>query len=122
MGEVKIAVEIALPDSGSVNHEFENVQKCIAADFPRVAVVSTERKRLDAIAAAVRGGLDAGLAAKVSYHLADEFIAGLPALAAEFKTSPLLPGEDNVDGLIVSSNFPAPHGRGKREKQLSFDG
>jgi outer membrane biosynthesis protein TonB len=107
MGEVKIAVEIALPDSGSVNHEFDNVQKCFAADFARVVVVSTERKRLDTIAAAVRGGLDAGLAAKVSYHLADEFIAGLPAFAAEFKTSPLPPGEDNVDGLIVGSNFPA---------------
>ena len=106
LGQTRIAVEIALPDSGSVNHEFENVQKCFAADFARVAVISTERKRLDAIAAAVRAGLDSAQAANVSFHIADEFIAGLPALAAKFKVSPLLPGEDKVDGVIVGSHFP----------------
>ena len=34
-------------------------------------------------------------------HLADEFIAGLPSFAAEFKTSPLPPVEDKVDGLMM---------------------
>lgn len=107
MGKIRIAVEIALPDSGTTNHEFQNVQKCFEAGYDRVAVISTERGRLDAIAATVKAGLDRSLAAKVTYHLTDEFIDSLPALAAEFRPPPLQPGEIVVDGVILSQNYPS---------------
>ncbi len=69
---LRIAVEIAI--SPNINHEFENVQKCLAAGFARVAVIATGRKRLEDIAAAVQGGLGPDAAAKVGYHTPDEFL------------------------------------------------
>jgi hypothetical protein len=51
-----------------INHEFENVQKCLAGGFVRLAVIATGRKRLDDIAAAVQSGLGPEAAAKVSCH------------------------------------------------------
>jgi hypothetical protein len=91
------------------------LQKCFKAGCARVAVVSTEPKRLEAIAAAVQGGLEAKLAERVGFHLADEFIARLPALAARFKAPPLRPGENTVDGIVVGSHFPPAADRAKEE-------
>jgi hypothetical protein len=105
-GNARIGIEIALSGSGTVNHEFENVQKCLVAGCDRVVVVANETKRLEAIAGAVQGGLGSDLAAKVKYQTPDEFIAGLPALAAEFATPPPKPGEHKVGGIIVGSHFP----------------
>jgi hypothetical protein len=63
-GQVEIAVEITI--TTSVDHEFDNVKKCLAAGMARVAVIATGRRRLEDIAAAVEGGLGAEVAAKVT--------------------------------------------------------
>jgi hypothetical protein len=106
-GETAVAVEIAI--STSVDHEFQNVQKCLAAGFDRLAVVTPRTGRLDDIRAAVEAGLGPEAAAKVSYHSADDFIAHLQKLAAETKSRPVtptLPGERVSHGLRVRRHIP----------------
>jgi hypothetical protein len=106
-GELAIAVEVAI--SPNINHEFENVQKCLAAGFVHVAVIATGRKRLDDIAAAVQSGLGPEAAAKVSYHTPDEFLVELQKLA---KTAEAIPQATPVEktekvlGFRVTRNFP----------------
>jgi hypothetical protein len=78
-GPLAIAVEIAI--TTTIDHEFENVKKCLTAGFERVAVIATGRKRLADIAEAVQGGLGSEASAKVSYHTPDEFLAELQTLA-----------------------------------------
>lgn len=78
-GPLAIAVEIAI--TTTIDHEFENVKKCLAAGFERVAVIATGRKRLADITEAVQGGLGPEAAAKVGFHTPDEFLAELQTLA-----------------------------------------
>lgn len=112
--EMVIAVEIAM--FNTINDEFENVQKCLAAGFPRVAVIANGRKRLDEIADAVQGGLGTEAAAKVSYHTPDEFIAELNKLAAEMKPNPLPPGESKVLGRLVRRHYPKQSDENQKQK------
>lgn len=86
-GHVDIAVEIASASS-NVNHEFENIQKCLKAGFSRVAAVASGRKFLETLAAAVQGALGPGLAGKVSYHTPDELLDELRKLAAASELPP----------------------------------
>ena len=102
-----IAVEIAI--SPNINHEFENVQKCLAAGFGRVAVIATGRKLLADISAAVQSGLGSEAAAKVSYHTPDEFLIELQNLAkTAAATPPAEPAAKTVTrlGFAVTRNFP----------------
>jgi hypothetical protein len=102
-----IAVEIAI--SPNINHEFENVQKCLAAGFSRVAVIATGRKLLDDIAAAVQSALGSEAAGKVSYHTPDEFLVELHNLAkAAAITGSVEPTAKTVNrlGFQVTRNFP----------------
>jgi hypothetical protein len=86
-GHVDIAVEIASASS-NVNHEFDNIQKCLRAGCSRVAAVAGGRKFLAALAAAVQGALGPELAAKVSYHTPDELLDELRKLAAASELPP----------------------------------
>ena len=107
-GHLDIAVEIA-STSSNVNHEFENVQKCLQAGFTRVAAVSTGRKFLDAWAAAVLGALGPEAAAKVGYYTPDEFIDELRKLAAASELPPAvqpMAAKDKRHGFVVERNFP----------------
>jgi hypothetical protein len=102
-----IAVEIAI--SPSINHEFENVQKCLATGFTRVAVIATGRKRLEDIAAAVQSGLGSEAAAKVSYHTPDEFLVELRNLANTAAAPPPVEATAKTVrrlGFEVTRNFP----------------
>ncbi|MCX6895492.1 MAG: hypothetical protein NTZ16_08365 [Verrucomicrobia bacterium] len=106
-GGLVIAVEIAI--SPNINHEFENVQKCLAAGFARVAVIATGRKLLDDIAAAVQSGLGAAAAAKVCYHTPDEFLVELKSLAQTAAAIPVpkpVAKTEKVLGLQVTRHFP----------------
>ena len=106
-GGLAIAVEIAI--SPNINHEFENVQKCLAAGFARVAVIATGRKQLDDIAAAVQSGLGSAAAAKVIYHTPDEFLVELKKLAksaAALTPSNPVAETENVLGFKVTRKFP----------------
>ena len=105
-GSIEIAVEITI--TTSVDHEFENVKKCLASGIARVAVIATGRKQLEAIAAAVQGGLGAA-AAKVTYHTPDEFLAELQKLAKTIEEPP--PSEPMAKtgkllGFEITRNFP----------------
>jgi hypothetical protein len=106
-GQVEIAVEITI--TTGVDHEFENVKKCLAAGFNRVAMVATGRKQLEAIAAAVQGGLGPDAALKVGYHTPDEFLAELQKLAKATELPP--PSEPmaktgKILGFEITRNFP----------------
>lgn len=117
-GEIAIAVEITV--TTTISHEFENVQKCLAAGFKRVAVVSTSPKRLVDIAAAVQGGLGPEAAAKVGYHSPDEFIIELRKLAAELNAIPepaIPPGEGKSRGIKVRRHLPRLSAEEQEEKE-----
>jgi hypothetical protein len=106
-GHVAIAVEITI--TTSVDHEFGNVRKCLDAGFARVAVVSTARKNLEAISAAVAGGLGPEAAAKVSYHTPDEFLDELRKLAAASELPPAMQpmaAKEKRGMFEVERNFP----------------
>jgi len=117
-GGMVIAVEISV--TTSVDHEFENVKKCLAAGCNHLAVVSTSPRQLEEIAAAVQGGLGSEAAAQVSYHSPDEFIAELQKLAAEMKARPAsspIPNEVKSHGRTVRRHVPklAPDEQLQRE-------
>jgi hypothetical protein len=106
-GGLTIAVEITV--TTGVDHEFDNVKKCLASGVGRVAVISTNPRQLEDIAAAVQGGLGSEAAAKVSYHSPDDFIAELRKLAAEIKARPapaMPPGEVKSHGRTVRRHLP----------------
>jgi hypothetical protein len=106
-GGEAIAVEISI--TTTVDHEFGNVQKCLSADFSRVAVISPRPDHLKAIAVAVKGGLGPEQAEKVSYHSPDEFIAELMRLAQEAAKSakPPVPQESVTRGYKVRGHSPS---------------
>jgi len=107
-GHVDIAVEIASASS-NVNHEFENVQKCLQAGFSKVAAVSANKKFREAWRDAVLGALGPEQAAKVSYYTPDEFLDELRKLAAASEeppaTEPMSPKEKRR-GFVIERNFP----------------
>lgn len=106
-GTLVIAVEIAV--SPNINHEFENVQKCLAAGFTRVAVLATGPKLLDSIAAAVQAGLGSEAAAKVSYHTPDEFLVELQKMAKTVEAAPpsaIVADSEMVLGFKMKRKFP----------------
>jgi hypothetical protein len=97
-----IAVEITV--TTTTDHEFGNVKKCLDAGYSRVAVVSPEPERLEAIATAVEAGLGAEAARKVTYHTPDGFIAELRKLAVVEVVKPAPPvtlGELTIRGFKV---------------------
>ena len=105
--DVAIAVEIGV--ESTVSHEFENIQKCLAAGFERIAVIATSPKRLEDIAAAVQGGLGSEVAGKIGYYSPDDFIAELQKLAKELNSRskpPMPPGERKSFGRTVRLHLP----------------
>jgi hypothetical protein len=86
-GHVHIAVEIA-STSSNINHEFENLHKCLKAGFSHVVAIASEIKFLQGLEAAVQGALAPELAAKVSYHTTVQFIEELRRLAAASELPP----------------------------------
>ena len=113
-----IAVEIAI--SPSVSHEFENVKKCLEAGFNQVVVIATGRKRLDEIAAAVQSGLGAQAAAKVSYHIPDEFLLELQKMAKAAPAAPPLAPLSKTGkalGYVIEREFPQQSPEEQRLRQ-----
>lgn len=106
-GDVSIAVEIAV--TTTIDHEFGNVKKCLAAGFGRVAVISPKPERLKEIQAAVTAGLGAEAAWRVSFYAPDDFIAELRQLATskQTETKPKTPLERTTRGYKVRRSGPA---------------
>ena len=106
-GHIDIAVEIAVESTRE--HEFQNVTKCLAAGFSRIAVVSTGRKMLENIAADVQGALGPEAAGKVGYYTPDEFIDELSKLAAISEQPPApqpMAATDRRGGWDIERIFP----------------
>ena len=106
-GNLSIAVEITI--TTTIDHEFGNVKKCLAAGFGLVAVVSPKPERLAAIAEAVQAGLDAEAASKVVYCTPDGFIAELRRRAQAMQPCepPGAPDERTTQGYRVRRRGPA---------------
>jgi hypothetical protein len=83
------ACEISI--TTTIDHEIGNVQKCLKAGFPTVAVVCLDEERLKKIEAAVAGSLGSDLAARVIYCEPDQFIARLQALPPQAPKAPTPP-------------------------------
>ncbi len=73
-----IACEISV--TTDVAHEVQNVEKCLKAGVPKVAVICLDEQRLRRIAAAVSGHIAAEAAGRVGYFTPDTFVAYLKAL------------------------------------------
>jgi hypothetical protein len=99
-----IAVEIAI--TNTVDREFANVKKCLAAGFQRVAVISSKVEHLKDIADSVQAGLGAEQSAKVGYFTADAFISELRRIAQP--SQPKTDSKEKVLGYSVSSHTSAP--------------
>jgi type IV secretion system coupling TraD/TrwB family protein len=112
-GDLAIAVEIAV--TTTIDHEFGNVKKCLAAGFGRVAVVSSRPEKLGAIAEAVKAGLSSEAVAKVSYHTPEAFIAELGTLAKQFV--PAEPSETATRGYRVRRHGPSLTPEERRSKE-----
>ena len=107
-GHISIGVEIASTGS-NVNHEFENVRKCLEAGFTRVAAVAGGRKFLDALSAAVTAALGPEVNAKVGYYTMDELLDELRKLVPVSEVSPTpqpLASKGKRHGIEVERNFP----------------
>lgn len=79
-GELKIGCEITVTTSPS--HELGNVQKCLAAGFDAVAVVSANKKTLEKARAFVTSTLDQPLIPRVHFFSPEELFGYLEALGS----------------------------------------
>ena len=105
-GSLSIAVEITV--TTTVDHEFGNVKKCLAAGFTKVAVLSHREEHLKSIAQAVVAGLGPAASAKVGFYTPDDFIAELGKMAVEMKPdAPETAGERTTRGYKVRRHGPA---------------
>jgi hypothetical protein len=80
-GERSVACEIGV--TTSPEHEVQNIQKCLAAGFERVFVVSAEKKTLNLIKSRFTSALDKVGEGKVDYCSPEELFEVLDAVEAE---------------------------------------
>lgn len=92
-----VAVEISITSTSM--YESANVAKCLAAGYGRVVVLAQDRRRLDAIAKAVRSGLLDSERARIDFLLPEEFFSFLSELA------PPHPQAEQVGGYNVKVNY-----------------
>lgn len=64
----------------TIEHEVQNVAKCLKAGLPKVAIICMDKERLQAISTAVMEMLGPEAAARVEYFEPDAFIAHLKQL------------------------------------------
>ena len=97
-----IAVEMAF--TTGPGHEFENVQKCLAAGFSKVIVISRDSEKLAKIAEFVQSKLTAEHAAKVIFCGPGDFSSELRKILAAYTPppkSPLPKGKEKILGYEV---------------------
>jgi hypothetical protein len=83
----RIACEISI--TTTVDHEVQNVKKCLDAGFSKVVIICVEEARLKRIGNAVTRSLGSDTAANIAFFLPDDFIAELkrmPQLKETAKT------------------------------------
>ncbi len=109
-GELAIACEIGI--TTSPEHEVQNIEKCLAAGFHRVLLVSPEKKTLQRARANAAAVLDQTQLELVSFCSPEEMFAELDALEAGTRTS-----EKTVRGYKVRVRYKAAKAEEKRAKQ-----
>jgi len=77
----KLACEISVTTGDE--HEFGNIQKCLAAGYDQVILISPERKILNKLRKSVSEELEAEVSAKVLLLTPDEFVEHLNQVEAE---------------------------------------
>jgi hypothetical protein len=77
-GELRVAVEISI--TTPVEHELGNVEKCLAAGFSHVLVVSVERRTLAKIEAEAKKRCEPNALGRIAFLAPDEIPAYLDAL------------------------------------------
>lgn len=97
-GERSVACEIGV--TTSPEHEVQNIQKCLAAGFERVMVVSPEKKTLNQIKALAASTLEKDQAGKVSYSSPEELFDLLDGVETES-----LVNEQTVRGWKVQVRY-----------------
>jgi hypothetical protein len=97
-GDRSVACEISV--STSPEHELENIQKCLAAGFEHVAVVSSEKATLGRIRKIVRERLPEVEQARIVFAQAEELFAFLEQLDSEPAST-----ETTVRGYKVKVNY-----------------
>ena len=109
-GEHALACEIGI--TTSPEHEVGNIQKCLAAGFERVVVVSPEKKSLNQIKSRAAADLDKEQANKVSYCSPEELFDLLDGLEAESSSRGM-----TVRGYKVKVRYKASKPEEKEEKR-----
>ena len=113
-GERAVACEIGI--STSPEHELQNVQKCLAAGFDQVVVVSSEKRSLNQIKALAAAALPEEQAGKVAYCTPEELFDFLDGVEATSRST-----ERTVRGYRVKVRFgeAKPEEREQRQGAVS---
>lgn len=109
-GDRSVACEIGV--TTSPEHEVRNVQKCLAAGFEQVLVVSPEKKILNQIKTLAASSLDKEQSGKASYCTPEELFDVLEAVEANSMAS-----EKTVRGYKVKVRFKATRPEEKEAKR-----
>jgi hypothetical protein len=97
-GDQRIACEISITTTSE--QEIGNIQKCLAAGYATVVVLSADAKTLRKLQAAAEASLTPETLTSVRFLQPEEFIAYLDELAAAEAS-----GEDTVRGYKVKVNY-----------------
>lgn len=114
-GDRSLACEIGI--STSPQHELDNVQKCLAAGFERVLVVSPEKRTIGQLKKLVAANLTEGQADKVSYATPEDLLPFLDVLEAETHSA-----ERTVRGYRVKVRFRPAKPEEREEKRGAVSG
>ncbi len=98
-GEAKIACEISV--TTPLEYEVGNVEKCLAAGFGKVAVISLKKSRLAKLDKLLAGALPSENLRKVHFFTPDELLSWLDGLPVEEESG-------TVGGYRVKVRYQAP--------------
>jgi type II secretory pathway pseudopilin PulG len=114
-GDLAVACEIAV--TTEPDHELGNLQKCIAAGFQRVLVVSSEKKTLNKVRQLAAGALTEEQLAGVAFCAPDDAFAVLESIEADAASV-----SGTVRGYKVKVKYKAMEEREKTAKRQAVSG
>jgi F0F1-type ATP synthase delta subunit len=106
----KIACEITV--TTSPEHEMENIQKCLAAGYETVIVLTYEKSHLAKIRQLAAHALDDQMQKKIQYFSPEEFIVFLDEKQLQNKTQ-----RKTVRGYKVKVNYKVGDASAQKQKQ-----
>mgnify|MGYP001199456095 CR=1 FL=1 len=96
---LRIACEIA--NTNTAQYETQNIQKCIAAGFDKIVVVSSDKKHLSRMRTSAEGVISDGLLSRVHFLEPDHFHLFLEKLHNEAAD----PKDEKVKGYTVNISY-----------------